>query len=197
MKALCEFAECSREAGDPNDQDEQSLRRPRAPDPLAFRELVEQLQSKVFSVSYALLGDTREADEAAQKVFVRLYRTAGAVNRQRDCTTWVYKLAVEQCLSELRLRRVRKLLHALTRRASTSERIGLRRVVENGDRDLVVRSLSALPDIERTVLVLKEVAGQPVECIAEILHMSSGAVRRRLFKARKNLRTAWPASAGT
>lgn len=60
---------------------------------IPFREVVEKLKAKVFSVSSALLGNAVEADVAAQKVFVRLYNNAEDVARKYDFITYVYLLA--------------------------------------------------------------------------------------------------------
>lgn len=73
MKGLCESAVCCPAARNRNDR-KQCVTRVGAPDHRAFRELVEKLQSKVFSLAYALLGDAKQADEAAQKVFVTIHR---------------------------------------------------------------------------------------------------------------------------
>lgn len=81
MKALCEFADCCAGTGGAANRQLRLLKRVQAHDHMSFREFVEQLQSKLFSVSYALLGNSTEADVAAQKVFVRLYRATRRVDR--------------------------------------------------------------------------------------------------------------------
>ena len=158
-----------------------------ADDPIAFRKVVEQLKGRVFSVSYALLGNSSEADVTAQKVFVRLYHTTGRDTQQRDLIRYAYRLAIEQSLVELRMRRLRMLFKWRTEPTASPDPKGLPTAEENRERLLVVRGLSMLPYRERALLVLKEVADQTVEQIANIMCLDQDTVRRRLFAARKNL----------
>ena len=185
MKAPCEFAEYGGSASNPSDREAQLSRKVKAPNRLAFRELVERLQGKVFSVSYALLGDPEEADEAAQKVFVTIYRQARWIDEDGDYLKWVYKLVTDQCFSALRTRRVRKSLAWLVgHRSNTTQVADLTKRNLQGP---LLRALSLIPDKERALLVLTEVANRPIEDIAEIMHMDSQAVRRQLFGARRRL----------
>jgi RNA polymerase sigma-70 factor (ECF subfamily) len=185
MKALCEFAECCG-ANNPGNRDAQLLKNIQAPGRLAFREIVEAYQNRVFSVSYALLGDAQEADEAAQKVFAAIYRTH-YIDRERNEIRWVYRLTVKQCLGVLRTRRRHKFFAWLTGRSSDSTVAELPAAPGRGQKVLLLRAFSMVSDKERALLVLSEVANQSVEDIAEIMHMESPAVRRRLFVARKRL----------
>ena len=193
MKGLCESAECCSGARNPN-AGQRWLTRVRAPDRRAFQELVEKLQSKVFSLAYALLGDAQQADEAAQKVFVTIHRKH-YVDRQRDDIRWVYQLAVDQCLDALRTRRLRKFFVGLIGRLSSRKPTELAGSIVESHQDLLLRALSMVPAKERALLVLREVADQPVEEIAAIMHMDLPAVRRQLFVARRRLQASLSSAA--
>jgi RNA polymerase sigma-70 factor (ECF subfamily) len=185
MKALCEFAEHGGSVRNSGNREAQLSRNAQALDRLAFRELVNKLQGKVFSVSYALLGDPQEADEAAQSVFVTIYRKAQWIDHESDSLKWVYQLAIDQCFSALRTRRLRKSFAWLVgHRSNTTQVTDLAGRNRQGP---VLRALALIPDKERALLVLREVASQPVADIAEIMHMDSQAVRRQLFVARRRL----------
>lgn len=186
MKRFCGSAERRARTDDPGSQDVQ--KQVQMHDQIAFREIVEQLKGKVFSLSYALLGNAPEADVAAQKIFVRLYRTVGAVGLQDKFMKCAYRIAIDQCRVELRLRRLRKLCGWLTGSTPTSEPKGVSAINESRERILVLRALSMLPGRERVLLVLREVADQTVEEIAEIMQLDPATVRRRLFAARQRLR---------
>jgi RNA polymerase sigma-70 factor (ECF subfamily) len=193
VKGLCEFAEYGGSASNPGNRDAQLSRNVQAPDRLAFRELVDKLQSRVFSVSYALLGDPQEADEAAQSVFVTIYRKARWIDKDGDYLKWVYQLAIDQCFSALRTRRLRKSFRWLVgNRSNTTQLTDLTGRNRQGP---LLRALALIPDKERALLVLREVADQPVEDIAEIMHMDSQAVRRQLFVARRRLQASLSSAA--
>lgn len=189
MKPPCRFAECCAGIDDPDSRDVQVLKQVQVHDSIAFHEVVEQLKSNVFSVSYALLGNASEADVAAQKVFVRLYHTVGSVAQQHNLVKYAYRVAIDQCCVELRLRRLRKLFGWLTGAGSMSDPNGLPATDENHVRISIVRALSKLPEKERTLLVLKEVVDQTVEEIADIMDLEPAAVRQRLSAARQRFRT--------
>lgn len=189
MKPLCRLAACCAGIDDPDSWDVQVLKQVQVHDPIAFHEVVEQLKSKVFSVSYALLGNASEADVAAQKVFVKMYHTVGCVPQQHDLVKYAYRLAIDQCCVELRLRHLRKLFGWLTGGRSMSDPNGMPATDEKRVQTLVFRGLSKLPEKERALLVLKEVVDQTVEEIADIMDLEPAAVRRRLSAARQRFRT--------
>ena len=173
---------------------EQSATRAAATDRPAFREFVERLQSKVFSLSYALLGNVQQADEAAQKVFVAVHRKH-CVKQERDDLTWIYQLTIDQCLNTLRTRRLRKFFSELMRSLSGRQANELADSTVESRQDLLVRALANVPDRERVLLALREVAEQPIENIAAIMRMDSSAVRRRLFVARRRFLASWSLAA--
>lgn len=193
MKGLCESARCCSDARNPN-AEQKWLTRVRGPDRHAFRELVEKLQSKVSSLTYALLGDAKQADEAAQKVFVTIHRK-NYIDQQRDDIRWVYQLAVDQCLAALRSRRLKRFFMGLIGRPSSWKPTELTRSTVESHQDLLLRALSRVTDKERALLVLREVADQSVEDIAAIMRMDRSAVLRRLFVARKRLLAVWSSAA--
>lgn len=188
--ALAEYCE-----GSPNsDGDNASLAGcAGSQDLTAFQDIVERLQGKIFSVSYALLGSFPEADVTAQKVFVRLYRTPRCAERQ-DIIQYAYRLAVDQCRIELRVRRVRRFFAWSTSSAPVPDRCRFAATHECRERGLALRYLAMLPRKERALLVLREVAGQSVEGIAQIMNMKPGAVRKHLFSARQRLLRIIPAA---
>ena len=155
----------------------------------AFREIVERLQGRIYSIGFALLGSASEADVAAQTALVRLYRTPRLLERQQDQIHCAYRLAVDQCLVEWRQRRARKLFAWLTLKKAESlpDRDRLLATDESRKQALALHCLAMLSERQRALLVLREVAGQPVEDIAKIMKMDSGAVRNGLFSARQRL----------
>lgn len=187
--AVYAFAGCCAATRGSDDGDLPVLKSVQVDDQIDFREVVEQLHSRVVSVCYALLGNASEADVVAEKVFVRLYRAVRPGARRRDLLKCAYRLAIDQCLVERRMWHVRKLFRWLTRSMPIPDRNRWPAAGESRDRLLAVWCLSMLPERQRALLVLKEVAGEPVEQIAAIMKMDSGAVRAHLFSARQKLRT--------
>ena len=181
MRALCEVSGCGRAAYE-------GLAEPSPPDrtsePNPFREFVEQYQGKVFTIAHALLGNRLEADIAAQRVFARLYRLARWRN---EGTATVYQIAIDECLKTLQYARFRKAFSWIAGSIAASDAV----MPPDGrsvKRDLIIAGLAKLPDRERTLLVLREVAQEAVSDIAEIMRMPPDTVRRELITARLHLK---------
>src|ERR1044071_6952458 len=72
----------------------------------AFRQLVERYQGAVHNLAYRMLGDADEADDAAQEIFVRIYRQLGRYDPERKFSTWTLAIATNYCIDQLRRRRM-------------------------------------------------------------------------------------------
>src|SRR3981189_1713095 len=86
-------------------------RRVQARDEMAFREIVERYQSKVFSIIYGILRNRNDAEDIAQQVFSKIYFSIGNFDFRSSLLTWIYKITVNECYDYLRKKRVRKLVY--------------------------------------------------------------------------------------
>src|SRR5947209_13875121 len=73
-----------------------------AGDERAFAELVTRYQTAVFNLAYRMLGDAGEAEDAAQEVFLRIYRRLATYDQDHRFSTWVLSIASHYCLDLLR-----------------------------------------------------------------------------------------------
>ena len=87
------------------------VRRIQAQDDLAFREIVERYQTKVFSIIYGILRNRNDAEDIAQQVFAKIYFSIKHFDFRSSLLTWIYKITVNECYDYLRKRRVRKLVY--------------------------------------------------------------------------------------
>jgi RNA polymerase sigma-70 factor (ECF subfamily) len=87
------------------------VRRVQARDELAFREVVERFQSKVYSIIYGILRNRNDAEDIAQQVFAKIYFSIGSFDFRSSLLTWIYKITVNECYDYLRKKRVRKLVY--------------------------------------------------------------------------------------
>src|SRR6202790_4817179 len=94
-----------------NSEEAALVRRVQARDELAFRELVERHQSKVFSIIYGILRNRNDAEDIAQQVFAKVYFSIKNFDFRRSLLTWIYKITVNECYDYLRKKRVRKLVY--------------------------------------------------------------------------------------
>src|SRR3954470_20541443 len=87
------------------------VRRIQAQDELAFREIVERYQAKVFSIIYGILRNRNDAEDIAQQVFAKIYFSIKNFDFRSSLLTWIYKITVNECYDYLRKKRVRKLIY--------------------------------------------------------------------------------------
>ena len=87
------------------------VRRVQGRDELAFREIVERYQAKVFSIIYGILRNRNDAEDIAQQVFAKIYFSIKNFDFRSSLLTWIYKITVNECYDYLRKKRVRKLVY--------------------------------------------------------------------------------------
>jgi RNA polymerase sigma-70 factor (ECF subfamily) len=172
------------------------VRRAQAGDEMAFREIVERYQSKVFSIIYGILRNHNDAEDIAQQVFTKVYFSIKSFDFRSSLLTWVYKITVNECYDYLRKKKVRKLVYesdfteedALRMENSEPARDQRQMVdVAVAQRDLVLKLLARLPEQERTLLLLKEVEGHSVEELAAMTGINENTIKVKLFRARQKL----------
>lgn len=165
-------------------------------DETAFQELVERLQSKVFSVIYGILRNRNDAEDIAQQVFAKVYFSIRSFDFRSSLSTWVHKITVNECLDYLRKRRVRKLVYESDLPdddASTRENYGAAidpaMPIDESlvQRDLAVKLLEKISEEDRSLLLLKEVEGHSVEELSGMTGMNENTIKVKLFRARQKL----------
>src|ERR671932_1153002 len=87
------------------------VRRVQAGDEMAFRDIVDRYQAKVFSIIYGILRNHNDAEDISQQVFAKIYFSIGNFDFRSSLLTWIYKITVNECYDYLRKKRVRKLVY--------------------------------------------------------------------------------------
>lgn len=185
------------DAADPAaDPDREVLARVAAGDTEAFGLLVERHQERLLRLCDRMLGDAEEARDAAQEVFLKAFRNAGAFRPRGQVYTWLYRIAVNHCLNKLRRRKLVRFL-GLEGEAGEESAPGLdpRDPAPDPAAALAARrrwratreAIAALPPSQRAVLVLAKFEGLSYKEIAAVLGITLGAVESRLFRAVRRL----------
>jgi RNA polymerase sigma-70 factor, ECF subfamily len=179
-----------------NSEEGALVRRVQARDELAFREIVERYQAKVFSIIYGILRNHNDAEDIAQQVFAKIYFSIQSFDFRSSLLTWIYKITVNECYDYLRKKRVRKLVYESdfseedTQRRQNSETAtdpGPAVDTQLAHRDLVVKLLAKLSTEDRSLLLLKEVEGHSVEELSRMTGMNENTIKVKLFRARQKL----------
>jgi RNA polymerase sigma-70 factor (ECF subfamily) len=159
-------------------------------DVLCFEELYARHNRRVFSLCLRMTGNTSEAEDLAQEVFIQLYRKIGSFRGESAFTTWLHRLTVNQVLMHFRKRGVK--LEQTTDDGETPVQI----VVGTQDparmpvvdRIALDAAVAQLPPGYRTVFILHDVEGHEHEEIGRLLDCSVGTSKSQLHKARMKLR---------
>lgn len=162
-----------------------------AGDGLAFAELVDLYQHRIYAFCARMLGgDRSEAEDLAQDVFLSVYRNAGEFRGEASFTTWIYRIARNQTLNrikylERRGRSTRRSLEDVGEERLVHEARDPHEQVEGQQTSALVQSaIAQLPEQQRAVLVLRDIDGLAYEDITRITGLALGTVKSRLHRAR-------------
>ena len=183
------------------DPDREALEAFRAGDEGAFDLLVLRHQDRIVRLARRLVGDAESALDAAQETFVKAWRALPRFQGASLFSTWLTRIAINQCRNELRRRKTVKHTRPLSldvevpgsdvpRRDTLASALpGVYDVARGREVDEACRAALALLDPDaREILVLREVEDLSYEDMAELLDVAVGTVRSRLHRARSELR---------
>ena len=179
------------------DVDAQLMLRVKQGDDAAFEELVNKYKQPITNLLYRTLGDSAEAEDLAQNVFVQVYKSAHRYRVSARFSTWLYTIARNLCLNEIRRRRRRPAepLDASTEsdempakqyqdpKASGASEALLKDELMRKVREAV----RTLPESQRTAILLFE-DELSYDQIAEVLKTSVSAVKSLIHRARETLK---------
>ena len=181
--------------------DHSLLEAARTGDEAAFAELVRRYRNQITNYIYRLTNDYESAVDLAQETFLRVYRAADRYQSTYAFSTYIYRIATNLAISELRQRKRRRLV-SLTGFFQSQDQSGEVRELDPADkrplqdaalvaderRDAVARAIASLPEKYRAPLVLRDIEERSYEEIGRILEMSEGTVKSRISRARTFLR---------
>ena len=157
----------------------------------ALDQLLRRHYDRVHAVCRRIAGGTRDADDAAQEAMIRVVRNLDRFDGRAAFTTWIYRIATNTALDELRKRKRRPQLHV----DEDDERGGPeivdelahRRVDAVADRITIDAALADLPDEFRAAVVMRDVGDMDYGEIAAALDIPIGTVKSRIARGRRML----------
>jgi RNA polymerase sigma-70 factor, ECF subfamily len=161
----------------------------RGGDRLAFRELYDLYKDRVYSIAlYFFHGDHVAASDVTQQVFLKLLAKIGQYRREAVFSTWLYRLVVNACLDEARIRKLRTAhyersrLEAVAGADSQEARYARAQVAA-----CVQAAVASLPPKFRIAVLLRYFDDLSYEEMAKVLRCSLGTVASRLSRGHKML----------
>ena len=167
----------------------------------AFAELVRRYRNQITNYVYRMTNDYDLGVDLAQETFMRVYAAADRYQTSFAFSTYIYRIATNLAISELRRRKRRRLVsltNFFQERESPSDSFELEMpdarplqditFVEDERRAAVARAIATLPEKYRAPLVLRDVEERSYDEIAVMLQMNEGTVKSRINRARAFLR---------
>ena len=173
----------------------------RTGDETAFAELVRRYRNQITNYVYRMTNDYELAVDLAQETFMRVYGAAERYQTGYAFSTYIYRIATNLAISELRRRKRRRLV-SLTGFFGEREQGGEAMELDPADvrplqdvslvseerRAAVARAIATLPEKYRAPLVLRDIEERSYDEIAGILELNEGTVKSRISRARSFLR---------
>ena len=166
----------------------------------AFEKIIEEYQNIVYSIALRMAGNETDAFDMAQEVFIKLYRNLSKFDGRSKLSTWIYRVASNTCLDELKKRkRIRDNTKSLNEEFETADDSVVLEIkdtkplpeeeIENSEiKETLNSAILKLSDQHKEVIILRDIEGFSYEEIADITKNSVGTVKSRLSRARSALR---------
>ncbi|MFN3651199.1 MAG: RNA polymerase sigma factor [Armatimonadota bacterium] len=168
--------------------DDEAMRLVAAGDSQALAMLFERHKTRLFGYLCHVTGDRSLAEDLLSDVFLRVYRARGTYRPGSGFAPWLYRIARNLAIGELRRRSTfRKVWDRLVREARTAPTDPWE-PFRGEVKEQVQAALSLLPEEQRSALVLKEYADLSYREVAEVLGCTEEAARARAYRARMSLR---------
>lgn len=160
-------------------------------DELAWESMVRQFQGRVYGLAYHYLGNSEDARDLAQEVFVRIYQKITQLPDAGGFLPWIVRITRNACIDQMRRKKVRPPVRDI----EAEDMVDLPAVgknpeeqySENSRRRLVYRALRELTGLNREIILLKEIQELSFEEIASMLKVPLGTVKSRSNRARIEL----------
>lgn len=180
--------------------DHSLLEATRTGDETAFQEIVRRYQNQITNYVYRMITDYDRAVDLSQETFLRVYLNVERYQATFSFSTYIYRIAHNLAISELRQRNRRKTIQLPTffsdkdneeveveladqRQVLTDEAM-----IDDERRLAVARGIASLPEKYRAALVLCDIEEKSYEEISEILRLPVGTVKSRINRARNLLK---------
>ena len=164
----------------------------------AFEILILQHETMVYNIALRMLHHSEDARDISQEVFLKAYGSLANFDGKSKFSTWLYRIAVNTCIDEIRKQR-RKQTYSLEEELESTEGSYQKQFADTGytpEESLlhqeaqkeVVTALKTLSEEHKTVVILRDIQGFSYEEIAEMTDTTLGTVKSRIASARNQLK---------
>ena len=180
--------------------DDQLVKQSLQGDGQAFEELVQAYQNKVYSLTYRYMGNEDDAYDMAQETFLKAYRSLRSFKGDSSFGTWIYRIATNVCLDEIRRRKRRIIPFSLDEPMATLDGDEYEKEIadKSSSTDIIYEKkefsryiqqlLDEMKPDHKNAIVLRDIMELSYEEMASVLNCSIGTVKSRINRARSVLK---------
>jgi len=166
-------------------------------DEQAFAQIVERYRNQIYGFIYRMVKDRVEAEDLTQETFIKAYNALGSFNTEYAFSTWLYKIATNNCIDFFRKRRLKTYSLDNPIQAKDGELtrdfpdhdLGPEKGLISREKTLQIQdAIESLPPKYKQAILLRHAKDKSYEEIAEELNIPLGTVKVRIFRAREMLK---------
>jgi RNA polymerase sigma-70 factor (ECF subfamily) len=168
-------------------------------DESAFSEIIDRYRNQITNYLFRFLNDYEEAVDLAQETFIRVYFALDRYHTQFAFSTYIYRIATNLAISEIRRRKRRRLL-SLTGlfqgedgaevefQPPDKRKLADVELIDDERSGMIAKAIAALPEKYRVPVILRDVEGKSYDEIAEIMELGLGTTKSRISRGRALLK---------
>jgi RNA polymerase sigma-70 factor, ECF subfamily len=159
----------------------------RAGDIAGLHVLYEMHRSKVYNLSWRMLGSPQDAEDSLQEIFIKVFDRIKNYRGDSAFSTWLYRMTTNHCLDILRRRKILSFLgFENTPEVEDKKQDG--RAIDLGLSPVITKALEKLPDKQKACLLMREMEELSYEDVANALGLSLGSVKSNIHRAKAFLK---------
>jgi RNA polymerase sigma-70 factor, ECF subfamily len=171
----------------------------------AFDAFIRHFHAPIFRLLCQMLGNSADAADTTQEVFLKAFRGIRAFRRGSSLKTWLYRIAIREALNQRRWWRRHQSKESSYETdgmngeelATAHEPSPFEQCAAHETQLAVRRALERLPQVFRTAVVLRDLEGFSYEEISDVLEVSAGTVKSRILRGRRALKDLLAEELGT
>ncbi len=164
----------------------------------AFEKLVTAYEKIIYNISYRMFNNEEDAKDMTQEIFVKLYKNLDKFDENAKFSTWIYRIAVNACIDEIRKRKGKETVSInemielddgeVDKQFAADEPTPENKVICKEDIKHLKEAIESLPENHKVLIILRDIQGYSYEEIADITESNLGTVKSRISRARNHLK---------
>jgi len=156
-------------------------------DAQAYRILVDSYKDMVYTLCVRMVKNSMYAEELAQDAFLKAFKNIGSYRKESKFSTWLYRIALNTCLSALRKNKISE-VDIKDEQFESEGNLGIKTLEEEDTSLLLKKAIESLKKEEQIVIQLFFLEELSIKEIAEITRMSESNVKVKLHRTKQKLK---------